>query len=343
MKRERNPMSDDDATLPRFDALPVRPDAPPHSAWGLWGDADEIGTLNLLTPQCVTSANRLVRKGAIFPLNWDLELPDPPLFGREALQHTIKRTHHFVNDDVYHTFNTQSSSQWDGLTHYGNMTYHGFYNGVTEAEVTGDLGTRNGIQVWARRGIAGRGVLLDYRRWALAQGSLTRPVSATRSPSMHCGKRRGSRASRCVRDILIIRSGWIAWYLGLNRDERTAVANPPHDAVGVAQGEYAAFWDSHVAVVGDAIAFEALPAHPEYGFMHETLLALLGMPIGEMFYLSRLPTTARPTVCTSSSSRPPAQQAGWCRLTVQRLGNEMRCGLIVRNPLIIGKACRHGG
>ena len=85
-------MSDGDATpLPRFDALPVRPDAPPHSAWGLWGDADEIGTLNLLTPQCVTSASRLVRKGAIFPLNWDLELPDPPLFGREALQHTIKR------------------------------------------------------------------------------------------------------------------------------------------------------------------------------------------------------------------------------------------------------------
>ncbi len=286
-------MSDDDATpLPRFDALPVRPDAPPHSAWGLWGDADEIGTLNLLTPQCVTSASRLVRKGAIFPLNWDLELPDPPLFGREALQHTIKRTHHFVNDDVCHTFNTQSSSQWDGLTHYGNMTYHGFYNGVTEAEVTGDLGTRNGIQVWARRGIAGRGVLLDYRRWALAQGLTYSPgerheitVDALRETARVQG------VEVRTGDILIIRSGWIAWYLGLNRDERTAVANPPHDAVGVAQGESMLrfLWDSHVAaVVGDAIAFEALPAHPEYGFMHETLLALWGMPIGEMFYLESL-------------------------------------------------------
>ena len=48
-------------------------------------------------------------------------------------------------------------------------------------------------------------------------------------------------------------------------------------------------WDEHfAAVAGDTIAFEAYPAHPEHGFMHETLLALWGMPIGELFDLEAL-------------------------------------------------------
>jgi hypothetical protein len=32
-------------SLPHFGALPVTPGAPPRSAWGLWGESDELGTL----------------------------------------------------------------------------------------------------------------------------------------------------------------------------------------------------------------------------------------------------------------------------------------------------------
>ncbi len=156
--------------LPHFADLPVTPGAPPRSAWGLWGDDDELGTLNLLTPERIVRAARLVRSGRTFALNWDLELPNPPLFGREALRQTIKKLDSFVNDDVYDNFNTQSSSQWDGLTHFGHAPSQSYYNGVPAAQVTGMPGTRNGIQAWARRGIAGRGVLIDYRRWAEHQG-----------------------------------------------------------------------------------------------------------------------------------------------------------------------------
>lgn len=35
--------------LPDYDELPVKPGKPPHSAWGLWGDDDQIGAINLLT------------------------------------------------------------------------------------------------------------------------------------------------------------------------------------------------------------------------------------------------------------------------------------------------------
>lgn len=278
--------------LPGFDELPFKPGNPPNSAWGLWGDDDETGTINLLTPERVAAAAKLVRSGKVFPLSWELELPSPPLFGRDVLKHTIKNKRPFVNDDVYNDFNTQSSSQWDGLTHYGNMSYHGFYNGITQEQITGQPGTRNGMQVWARRGIAGRAVLLDYRRWANQQSIQYSPGERheiTVDELQQVARHEGVQFQ--TGDILIVRSGWVEWYLGLNEEERAATAKSPHKAVGVAQGEATLrfLWDNHfAAVAGDAIAFEAYPAHPVHGFMHETILALWGMPIGEMFYLESL-------------------------------------------------------
>jgi hypothetical protein len=278
--------------LPRFDELPVRPDAPPRSDWGLWGDDDELGTLNLLTPERIVSAAHLVRKGRTFGLNWDLELPNPPLWGREALRHTIKHKNGSLGgDDVYDDFNTQSSSQWDGLTHVGSAAYRRYYNGVTEAMVTGGPGTRNGIQVWARRGIAGRGVLIDYRRWAETKGI---DYSPGERHHITVSALQAAASAQRVRieqgDILLVRSGWIAWYLGLDQDARTALAAGPVTAVGLAQGDETLrfLWDNHfAAVAGDTVAFEAFPADPGQG-MHETILALWGLPIGELFDLEAL-------------------------------------------------------
>src|SRR5215475_8006503 len=104
--------------LPTFDELPIKPDYPPRSAWGVFGDDDQIGTLNLLTPERVAAAAGLVRLGQVFALNWELEKPNPPLFNRTSLGHSINRRRQNVFDDVYDHFNTQTSSQWDGLTHY---------------------------------------------------------------------------------------------------------------------------------------------------------------------------------------------------------------------------------
>src|SRR5690606_12673802 len=73
------------------------------------------------------------------------------------------------NDDWYDNFYPQASSQWDGLTHVG-VGDGRFYNGATQDQVTGRPGTRNGIEHWARRGIAGRCVLLDVARWHERRG-----------------------------------------------------------------------------------------------------------------------------------------------------------------------------
>lgn len=49
-----------------------------------------------------------------------------------------------VNDDAW-TFNSQGSSQWDGLRHFGYQKERLFYGGVGMEEVHREGSTVNGI------------------------------------------------------------------------------------------------------------------------------------------------------------------------------------------------------
>src|SRR5262245_29119676 len=88
--------------IPRFADLPVVPDAPPHSSWGVFGRDDQRGTLNFLTDQRRLEAARLIRRGRTFSLDLPLNLPYPPMFAsRTALRHTVlHRPGTFGRDDV---------------------------------------------------------------------------------------------------------------------------------------------------------------------------------------------------------------------------------------------------
>jgi len=281
-----------DERLPLFDELPAKQGNPPKSAWGLFGDDDQIGTINLLTPDRVANAARLVRAGKVFALNWELDLPDPPLFYREKMRHTIKRLRQNAHDDLYDNFNTQSSSQWDGLTHYGHRQY-GFYNGVTAEQVTGKEGTLNGIEHWARRGIAGRGVLVDYGRWA-ARHDIGFEASdrSEYTPEKLAAAAADQKVTFKTGDILLVRTGWIEWYCSLDRAARIDLARGwPHDVGGLSQGEDSLrfLWDNHfAAVASDSPTFEAYPPDANKGALHETIIGLWGMSIGEMFHLDQL-------------------------------------------------------
>lgn len=281
-------------TLPGFDELPLDPAMPPHSAWGLFGADDRIGTLNLLTAERVLAAAGLVTSGEVFALNWDLELPDPPLFGRPAMKQTIHRRRRNVFDDQYDQFNTQSSSQWDGLRHFGHPE-HGFYNGVTEEQISDESNPINGIDVWARRGIAGRGVLVDFARYAEATGLDYSPgerYAITAAEIEAAAAWQGTRFE--TGDILLLRTGWISWYSSLSIDDRRQLARPGElKAAGLEQSEGSLrfLWDNHfAAIAGDHPSFEAWPPQPPTPMMHETIIGLWGMPIGEMFQLDPLAT-----------------------------------------------------
>src|SRR5438874_918639 len=64
------------------------------SNWGRWGDKDEVGTLNLITPKKRLQAAACVRSGTIHSLGLELraDLPQPPGSGRLNPQHVMTET-----------------------------------------------------------------------------------------------------------------------------------------------------------------------------------------------------------------------------------------------------------
>ena len=284
-----NSLSDSPDGLPSYAELSERSDAPRGSNWGLFGKDDQLGTINFLTPERVTAAAKCVRKGISFGLNWRIDLPDPPLFGRGAHTHTVvEMAGGVAMDDWLDNFYPQRSSQWDSLAHAGHPRY-GYYNFATREQVR--TGQRNGIEHLARRGIAGRGVLLDVARHQRNKGE---PIDA-RTP-FRIGTELLEEVARsegvAIRpgDILLVRCGWTENYLMCDRSARVAMQNemafPGLDASMSMAGW---LWDHRIAAVaGDSPTVEFNPSDPATGWLHVRALAYLGMPFGEMWDLEAL-------------------------------------------------------
>jgi kynurenine formamidase len=260
------------------------------SAWGLWGDDDEIGALNDVTPAHVAAAAALVQRGAVFSLNWDLELPSPGLFSRGPLRYVL-RDDGFGMDDHYDNLFPQCSSQWDALSHFSHPE-HGYYGGRGPAELKRPL-CKNGIHNLARRGIASRFVLADVARCREAD---RRPIDHAAGEALPITEVEAALAAQGTAaapgDILLIRFGWTSWYESLGQGHRDALAEGRDFlAAGLEPGEATVrwLWDSGiVAVASDNPALEACPFDPVGRNLHSHLIALLGIPIGEMWDLSAL-------------------------------------------------------
>lgn len=54
--------------LPTFHQLPLSPEDPPFSAWGLWGKDDQLGRLNLQTPGVTLAAKDEIQTGEAISL-----------------------------------------------------------------------------------------------------------------------------------------------------------------------------------------------------------------------------------------------------------------------------------
>lgn len=288
-------MSPDRQDLPSYDRLPVKEGAPQGSAWGLFGDDDQVGCLNLITPEKVKAAARLVRKGVVFPLNLRLDLPKPALFDRRSLRHHLLEVGGGVaRDDYYDDFWPQASSQWDGLRHVRHPR-DGFYNGVPDEEISLKEGSKLGIEHWAGRGIVSRGLLLDVERYLRGRGSPLDPQSSTvirREVLAACAQAEGIKAE--PGDILLIRTGWLRWYLEeatpQQRESMAAHAGAlAAPGIGPAEEMAEYLWNLHVAAVAsDNPSLEAWPPTTGAGFLHFRLIPHLGMPIGELWYLEEL-------------------------------------------------------
>ncbi|ETS83667.1 hypothetical protein PFICI_05543 [Pestalotiopsis fici W106-1] len=264
-----------------------------------------LGRLALLTnDQVRKAATEQIRTGRRVGMNWELTKMETPGLGRQPCEHSIvPLLSGLCFDDIYH-FNPQQSSQWDGLRHFGmkvktdaNDEQHSeekrlFYGGTTESEILEKGNDRIGIQHWAREGITGRGVLIDYASWADSKG-----LEYT-TFSQHTIKLDDvleiAQTSNIVferGDILLIRSGFTREWEGMSSDAKKAYStsqHPQHAGIEATTDVLRWLWDSGFsAVAGDAISFEVFPPTGDL-MLHEHILAGWGMPIGEMFDLEEL-------------------------------------------------------
>jgi len=284
------------SALPRYDQLPVVEGMPPHSAWGLWGEDDEVGAINLLTQDRVKDGIACARQGKVFPLNWELEMPNPSFYGRGPLVHTVTGGGD-GHDDHLDSFYPQQSSQWDALCHVGHSDY-GYYNGRSPSDFTGKPGAKNGVEHWARRGIVGRGILLDAARHFEAAGKPLAPNETHElSPAELLEIAQAQGVEIRQGDIVLLRTGWMAWYESRSQHERDEIAElasgqKNFHVPGFASGQEMArfFWDTHIAAAAtDSSTFEAWPhAFTPGEYLHMDVLALLGIPIGELWFLDAL-------------------------------------------------------
>jgi hypothetical protein len=67
-----------DTALPSYGDLPPAPNGG-RSAWGLFGAEDNLGLVNLMTPERIAAAARLARRGQVFCLDMPLGSISPPL------------------------------------------------------------------------------------------------------------------------------------------------------------------------------------------------------------------------------------------------------------------------
>jgi kynurenine formamidase len=280
--------------LPSYADLPPAPRGG-RSAWGLFGAGDNLGLVNLLTPQRVAAAAKLVRRGQVFPLDMPIGSVSPALArSRGAPRHTIVHQAGSAGfDDLYDNFYPQGASQWDSLAHVG-YTPDEYYNGATESDILS--GARDTIDHWARHGIAGRAVLLDV---AAAMAEAGRPYHPSDSVAIGVDElelaRRHAGIEYETGDILLLHTGFTAWYADQPQEVRERLPMKL-SAAGLAHTEQVCeyLWDSHAAAIGsDTYAVEVWPAdrrpeaHP-MGFLHHILIGQFGMALGELWWLADL-------------------------------------------------------
>ena len=139
------------------------------SNWGRWGDDDQIGTLNFITPEKLVASAKLVRTGKTIDcgIPFDKDGPFPPGGWRRNPHHlftllpsdsSYAKDGQIAADDII-IMGLQASTQWDGLAHVGYDGY--FYNGMPAGALNNFQGaSRNDIAKVATK-LVSRGVLLD--------------------------------------------------------------------------------------------------------------------------------------------------------------------------------------
>jgi kynurenine formamidase len=178
------------------------------SNWGRWGDSDDRGALNELTPERVAAAAGLVRSGETVSLSM-------PVNTHAGIENPMPADHHmtmvaddesrsglsFAKDYVGLDYHNPGHSHIDALCH---VAYEGsIYDGKPSDSITADGASVGSIEV-LKDGLVGRGVLLDIPR--LRGAPWLEPGDHVFSGDLEAAERaQGVRID--AGDILLVRTG----------------------------------------------------------------------------------------------------------------------------------------
>jgi len=278
-----------------LDARTVRVWGQRYSNWGRWGDDDQRGTLNFITPERVLAACALPRRGLVVScaLPFDSRGPQTgpgprhnPIHtmladGGDALAGAQKLPGGFNYADDAVTMPLQCGTQWDSLAH---VFYDGkMYNGRDVRLVTSRGARANSIDR-IKDGVVGRGVLLDFPRmlrkpW-LENGTriLPRDLDA-------CAEAFGVTIESG--DIVLVRTGMMTRCLAQDSWEGYCGGPAPGLSVHCARWIY----EREVAAVAtDTWGVEVIPNETVDCFqpLHMISLRNTGLLLGEIFHLDPL-------------------------------------------------------
>ncbi|MEV4441737.1 cyclase family protein [Streptomyces sp. NPDC049577] len=257
--------------------------------WGRWGEADEIGTLNLITEEVVREAARTVTSGRRLPLALPLRqdgVQTGLIPGRVNPLHTMVAVNAELfgpgtvatSDDAV-TMGLQAATHWDGLAH---VSYGGrLYNGRPASSVTAhDRAVFHGVEKAGP--VLSRGVLLDVAR-ARGVDRLDAGQAVTPQDLDAAEELAGVRVR--AGDIVLVRTGQVQRYL---TGDKEAYAYPS-PGLSIRTPEWFHAHDV-AAVANDTLTFEVFPPEIENLWLpvHALHLVEMGMPQGQNWNLEEL-------------------------------------------------------
>ncbi|MBI2687253.1 MAG: cyclase family protein [Acidobacteria bacterium] len=135
------------------------------SNWGRWGAKDQLGTVNLITPQVRRRAAALVKEGVSVSLSRDADsvraIDNSRPFKREMISTGIDPEPMFAMDTYTISFHGASLTHLDAMSH---MVYNGkIYNGYPASEINGTGAHQLAVDAY-KTGFFSRGVLIDIPR-----------------------------------------------------------------------------------------------------------------------------------------------------------------------------------
>ena len=289
---------------------------PEGSNWGDFGEDDQRGRMNLVTPERRLAAAREVREGIAFPLSLPLDVPGgdgltkgmrkpPKLFATQLDGHEVYCTAHGgdVSSDDGVVLYLQGSTQWDSFAHMGRMFdadgdgvaekcfYNGFRAGadIIPPEAGGPCAQRLGIENLAESGAQGRGVLIDLteiageRPLAVGYDLLMRAIEA-------------QRVEVRPGDFVLLNSGFDRQLLATADAPNLAALCAASAALDGSDARLLRWIDESglVALCSDNLAVETLdrawdePGQETILPIHELCLFKLGIHLGELWHLADL-------------------------------------------------------